>query len=195
MKTKTQKEEALRARMLTKAREKFFTLGIERVTMDELSKELRISKKTLYGIFPSKTSLLEAVVMSTIDGVNARLRVVMATKSGYEKKLAGILEIVQGVVRQASPVWLKDMAEIHADLFERLKKRRRRLVEECFEKLIMQAREENGVKWVVPEKTVVQLLVALFDTIVVPGKLLEMKMRPDEAIGIISQMIFKGLAA
>ena len=49
--------------IVAKASEKFVREGCRRVTMDDLSKELRISKRTLYETFANKEVLLEAVLM------------------------------------------------------------------------------------------------------------------------------------
>ena len=46
-----------------KASEKFVREGCRRVTMDDISKELRISKRTLYETFANKEVLLEAVLL------------------------------------------------------------------------------------------------------------------------------------
>ena len=42
----------------------FFKSGFYKITMDEIAKGLRISKKTIYKYFPSKKNLLEAIVNS-----------------------------------------------------------------------------------------------------------------------------------
>ena len=49
--------------IVAKASEKFVREGCRRVTMDDISKELRISKRTLYETFANKEVLLEAVLM------------------------------------------------------------------------------------------------------------------------------------
>jgi TetR/AcrR family transcriptional regulator, cholesterol catabolism regulator len=45
-------------RILLKATEMFFTLGIRSVTMDDIAKELGISKKTIYLNYPDKDELV-----------------------------------------------------------------------------------------------------------------------------------------
>jgi AcrR family transcriptional regulator len=49
--------------IVAKASEKFVREGCRRVTMDDISKELRISKRTLYETFANKEVLLEAVLI------------------------------------------------------------------------------------------------------------------------------------
>lgn len=52
----------LRKRILTKASETFFNLGIKAVTMDDIAQSLGISKKTLYGEFKNKETLVVEVM-------------------------------------------------------------------------------------------------------------------------------------
>ena len=52
----------LRERILTKASETFFSLGIKAVTMDDIANALGISKKTLYGEFKNKETLVIEVM-------------------------------------------------------------------------------------------------------------------------------------
>jgi len=59
--------------MIAAARREFFVHGFRRVSMDDLAAELRMSKKTLYASFPSKSSLVEAVLKAKFDDVEADL--------------------------------------------------------------------------------------------------------------------------
>ena len=64
----------IRAQILTKAREEFFTHGFSKVTTDELAVALGISKKTLYQHFSSKEELLQAAVYQLRDELEGFLK-------------------------------------------------------------------------------------------------------------------------
>ena len=49
----------MREKILRKATDLFLNLGFKSVTMDDLARELGISKKTIYAHFPNKTKLVE----------------------------------------------------------------------------------------------------------------------------------------
>jgi len=51
-----------KAEITEKARELFFKYGIKSVTMDDLSRELGMSKKTLYQYYSNKKEAVEAVI-------------------------------------------------------------------------------------------------------------------------------------
>ena len=50
----------IKQRIIEGAGELFFSRGIRRVTMDELARELGMSKRTIYENFNDKTEVLEA---------------------------------------------------------------------------------------------------------------------------------------
>ncbi|WP_133538013.1 TetR/AcrR family transcriptional regulator [Tenacibaculum caenipelagi] len=50
----------MKDKIIDKAGEMFLTLGFKSATMDDIAKELGVSKKTLYKYFPNKTALVDA---------------------------------------------------------------------------------------------------------------------------------------
>lgn len=62
----------MRAEIIDKAEGLFLTFGFKSITMDDIAKELSISKKTLYKFFSNKASLVDATTTSiqkTVDDV------------------------------------------------------------------------------------------------------------------------------
>ena len=69
----------MRDKIINKAGEMFLTLGFKSTTMDDIAKELGMSKKTLYKYFSNKTALVDASTESvhntsseTIDTVKSQ---------------------------------------------------------------------------------------------------------------------------
>lgn len=52
----------LKDKILATAMQLFWEHGLKRVSIDDICRELRVSKKTFYSIFESKSSLIEAVL-------------------------------------------------------------------------------------------------------------------------------------
>ncbi|REH56653.1 TetR family transcriptional regulator [Tenacibaculum gallaicum] len=69
----------MRDKIINKAGEMFLTLGFKSTTMDDIAKELGMSKKTLYKYFSNKTALVDAstesvhnTISETIDRVKSQ---------------------------------------------------------------------------------------------------------------------------
>ncbi len=52
----------MEAKILNKARQLYFSYGIKSITMEDISKGLGISKKTIYNYFDDKNAIIERVV-------------------------------------------------------------------------------------------------------------------------------------
>lgn len=65
----------MKEKILQKAAEKFLTLGVKSVTMDEIANDLGISKKTIYTHFSTKNKLVESTALYVFQeisqGINA----------------------------------------------------------------------------------------------------------------------------
>jgi AcrR family transcriptional regulator len=55
-------------RILNKARELFFSYGIRSVTMDDIAKEMGVSKKTIYQFYTDKNQIVEKVISELVAG-------------------------------------------------------------------------------------------------------------------------------
>ncbi len=62
----------LKERILTAAREYFFTNGFSKVTMEEFAHSMGMSKKTIYKFFPSKDDIVKAITREQLVTINNR---------------------------------------------------------------------------------------------------------------------------
>ena len=56
------------------AGELFFRLGIRSVSIDDICRELGMSKKTFYVFFESKDALIEQMLQANIDYIGSKLK-------------------------------------------------------------------------------------------------------------------------
>ncbi len=64
------RKEEIRTKILEKVEEKFFANGFKNVNLDEIAKELGISKRTIYEHFASKTELIEQMLIDKHNRFN-----------------------------------------------------------------------------------------------------------------------------
>ena len=57
----------VRDEIVARAEQLFMRIGVKSVTMDDISRELGISKKTLYQHFENKDNLIEAVISTHVN--------------------------------------------------------------------------------------------------------------------------------
>ncbi len=66
----TLSELELKERILTAAREYFFTNGFSKVTMEEFAQSMGMSKKTIYKFFPGKDDIVKAITREQLGAIH-----------------------------------------------------------------------------------------------------------------------------
>lgn len=106
--------------ILTKAVEFFIRYGFRSVTMDDLCRELGISKKTLYQYFPNKDALIEESIMHHgKDEAVACNRIFEQSRDAVEEFLL-ISRMNRDILREISPVAIYDLQKYHPDIWRRM---------------------------------------------------------------------------
>ena len=98
-----------RDRIAATAERIFFAAGFSRVLMDDLARELGMSKKTLYSHFSSKEDLLRAVLARRTREVERGLEAIVSTKETFPLKLGHLAQFLQSKLADVSPVFLGDI--------------------------------------------------------------------------------------
>jgi len=68
-----------RAHIIKTAGELFFRLGIRSVSIDDICRELGMSKKTFYVYFASKDELIEQMLRANVEHMEQKMRTTMET--------------------------------------------------------------------------------------------------------------------
>jgi AcrR family transcriptional regulator len=182
-----------RQRIVDAARVHFFSHGFRSVTMDDLAKELGISKKTLYAHFPGKFDLLEAVLAAKFAGVEAMLKkLTRARLRDFPVTLRELLAGTQRELNEIKPPFVRDMRQKTPDVFKVVERRRAALIQRYFGKFFVEGQQAGMVRKDVPAKLIIEILLALVQSIMNPPKMEELGMMPKEGFTGILKIILEG---
>jgi len=184
---------SVRQRIVGAARAHFFSHGFRSVTMDDLAEELGISKKTLYAHFPGKFDLLEAVLADKLKGVEATLKqVTHAHPDDFPATLRELLTGTQRELDEIKPPFVRDMRQKAPQVFQVIERRRASLFERYFGKLLVDGQRTGMVRKDVPAKLIIEILLAMVQSIMNPPKMEELGMMPKEGFAGILKIILEG---
>ena len=189
----SRKRDPNRQRIVDAARVHFFSHGFRSVTMDNLAQELGISKKTLYAHFPGKIDLLEAVLADKFAGVEATLKEV--TRAHPHDFPAALQELLAGTHRELDeikPPFVRDIRQKAPEVFKLVERRRAELIERYFGKFFVDGQRAGMVRKDVPAKLVIEILLAMVQSIMNPPKIEELGMMPKEGFAGILKIILEG---
>ncbi len=92
-------------------------LGIKAVSMDDLSKSLGMSKKTLYGHFTSKRDLIEKSILRHLSLEKQVIDEIHTRSVDAIDEMAQIAEHTVVHFRQISPVLIHDLQKFYKDIW------------------------------------------------------------------------------
>ena len=180
-------------RIVDAARVHFFNNGFRSVTMDDLAEELGISKKTLYAHFPGKFDLLEAVLADKLAGVEATLKeVTRAHPDDFPTTLRELLAGTQRELDEIKPPFVRDMRQKAPEVFKVVERRRAVLIERYFGKYFVEGQRAGMVRKDVPAKLIIEILLAMVQSIMNPPKMEELGMMPKEGFAGILKIVLEG---
>ena len=188
-----QKKSSIRQRIVDAARAHFFSHGFRSVTMDDLAEELGISKKTLYTYFPGKFDLLEAVLADKLRSVEETLNeVTRAHPDDFPATLRKILAGTQRELDEIKPPFVRDMRQKAPDVFKLVEHRRAALIQRYMGKFFVDGQRLGMVRKDVPAKLIIEILLAMVQSIMNPPKMEELGMMPKEGYAGILKVVLEG---
>ena len=190
---RSRKRDPHRQRIVDAARIHFFSHGFRSVTMDDLAEELGISKKTLYAHFPGKIDLLEAVLADKFASVEATLKEV--TRSHPHDFPAALQNLLAGTHRELDeikPPFVRDMRQKAPEVFKLVERRRAALIQRYFGRFFVEGQRAGMVHKDVPVKLIIEILLAMVQSIMNPPKMEELGMMPKEGFTGILKIVLEG---
>jgi AcrR family transcriptional regulator len=161
--------------------------------MDDLAEELGISKKTLYAHFPGKIDMLEAVLADKFASVEATMKeMTCARRHNFPATLHDLLAGTQRELDEIKPPFVRDMRQKAPHVFKVVERRRATLIERYFGKLFIDGQRAGMVRKDVPAKLMIEILLAMVQSIMNPPKMEELEMMPKEGFAGILKIVLEG---
>ncbi len=190
----TTKDRSTAERIVASARRHFLTHGFRHVTMDDLARELGMSKKTLYASFQSKTLLLEAVIVDKFRQVEQDLDSITAgCSSDVLASLQELLACMQQHTDEIKPPFVRDMQRESPERFKMVEVRRRNVIQRHFGKLLTAGRKVGIIRKDVPTNLILEILLSALQAIMNPPKIVEWGLTPKSGYSAIVTVIMEGV--
>lgn len=146
-------------KILKYSRNKFHREGFYKTSMDEISSELHISKKTIYKYFPSKEKLLEEICSGSSCEIMNRLDTITEGNENVVVKFVKILNFHSNFSRNISDKWIRDLS-IHApEIMKNIDEKKNNRINNVVEKLLEQGKKEKLI-----ENYPAKLIIRVFNT-------------------------------
>jgi AcrR family transcriptional regulator len=148
-----------RSKILEHSRKKFHAEGFYKTSMDEIAKDLHISKKTIYKHFPSKEELLRAITNDTTFIIKNKIVEIIEGDEDVVVKFVRLLNMHSNMTMNISDKWVRDLT-IHAPAIKiEIDEMKNDQVNKVFTKLLEQGKREKLI-----ENYPTPIIMASFDS-------------------------------
>lgn len=108
----------LKEKILTKCEELFLRYGIKSLTMDDIARELGISKKTLYKAVDNKADLIRQTIYSSVLNEKRDIENILENSSNPIEELLNIARHFMEMLRKMSPNTVYDLKKYYRESWE-----------------------------------------------------------------------------
>ncbi|MBE2227953.1 MAG: TetR/AcrR family transcriptional regulator [Ignavibacteria bacterium] len=179
-------------KVLNYAQERFFKEGFYKITMDEISKELSMSKSTLYKHFPSKMEMLDEAIFLLISGVKGRITSVIASGDNAVDKFITVIRVLTATITKFSDKFMSDLQHHAPQLWTKVDETRRKLLYENISKIIIQGQKEELIKKYPPE-LIITLITGGIRGVVNPQFLISTRFSYNDAVHYAFKILLNGI--
>ncbi len=160
--------------------------------MDELSKGLGISKKTIYKHFPSKDILVEQICTCTSEQITGTIDEIVDADKDVIWKFVKILNMYSNLTMNISGKWLRDL-QIHSPgEAAKIDERRRAKTIDILTKLLQQGKREKLIENF-PAPIIINAFTATIGSIMKPDFLMTNKLSVYQAFDGTFNFLLNGM--
>ncbi len=155
-------------RISTLALRRFLTEGYSNVPVDALSRELRISKKTLYEHFSSKEALFQYALEQYLESFQTDIERTVQGERAFHSKLERFLQDVHARLGWLEASALEDVSRNAPRVWDYLVTFRRDTVGRTLEVLLEEGKQEGVLRPDLAAPLTVELLLASLEALTRP---------------------------
>ncbi len=149
-----------------KVKDLFKKYGIKSVTMDDVSHELGISKKTLYEYFSDKSTLVKKVIDCEIELREKHFEeFVNLPESNAIMDMLSIYRIYRQVLKEHNPSFEYDLKKYYPDIFGELQKIKRKRIKESVLANLKKGKAEGFYRNDLDEEIIAKLYVLRIESL------------------------------
>ncbi|MBC7912757.1 MAG: TetR/AcrR family transcriptional regulator [Pyrinomonadaceae bacterium] len=121
----------LRERILTETDELFCKFGVKRITMDDIARQLGISKKTIYQHFKDKNELVYVLNQFMLEKQMKEMDTNTAKAKNAVEEVFLVVTHLQEMLSKINPMMFYDLQKYHPEVWNLFKNFRYEFMRDC----------------------------------------------------------------
>lgn len=184
--------ESMKERILARADERFLREGFARISVDDLTSDLSMSKKTFYKVFRSKEDLVEQLIMRALGSVALSLEKVMTGELTFPERIRAFMSIIPIIAHRVDSPLARDIQRHLPSVWSKVEEFRGKRMATYLTTVFQQGQAEGYIRSDVPIRLLVLAVIAAVQSIVRPMVLAEESFSTREAVAGIFSLFLHG---
>ena len=183
---------ATQDRVLAAGQEILLSQGLRSITTNEIARRARVSKKTLYAMFPNKDALVEAIVVSFMEENLGRWDAILERAGSAMDRILASLEFVSQFMPQIQSQLIDQVETIAPQLWETIDAIRLHRLQKL-KTLMEEAQAEGFLRADVDPEHWILLLTGTIRSVLTPKVLLRTGVPLMALLGSLKSIYYDGL--
>ena len=128
----------IKERVIAKAREQFFRYGVKSVTMDDIARELGISKKTIYQHFEDKDAIVHQLMMAEMANDKCEWDELDGSSNNVIEKIVKSMDIIRQAFAEINPSTFFDIKKYHPKTWQLFQDHKQNFIMESIRKELLE---------------------------------------------------------
>jgi TetR/AcrR family transcriptional regulator, cholesterol catabolism regulator len=125
---------AAKERILNSTREQFYRYGVKRITMDDIARQLGISKKTIYQEYKDKNALLNDLARIDMKHHADQIQLMAKTANNAVDEIVKTMKYMSATFSQINPTLFYDMQKYHIEAWKQYESFKSKCITEAVQK-------------------------------------------------------------
>lgn len=123
------------------------TQGLASLRMDDLARDLGVSKKTIYRVVDSKDALVEAFIQRFVIGIRQSMMTLVEDQSiPFEEKLPAYFEVISTSLQRLNSSMFIDLERFYPKLFDKVEQIRREIIPKMISRLLEEGQSHGRLR-------------------------------------------------
>jgi len=183
----------VREMIVSEARRLFYQYGFRKITMEEIASGLKMSKKTLYTLFPSKDVLIRAVIETILEPNLGKISELTRNEKTVAGFFAGSISVFHGLSQCISEPMMSDMRTM-PEIWREVEARRVNVLM-GLRGILERGKQSGEIRPDLDVELFVKVFIMIVNAVGNPAVMMELNLKPSELVDQIHGMLFRGVMA
>jgi AcrR family transcriptional regulator len=184
----------MRKRILDAAREQFFLYGFSRVTVEEISDKLGMSKKTIYKYFVNKDDIVRQVAFNTMNEIETSCRAMMEAQGlSFVDRLRKMMTMSAFEYSKMRRTLVEDLQKHAPNLWKEISEFRSKSITNHFGDLLSEGMERGIFRKDIDRDLILLIYNTTMENVIKPDILMQIPYSAAQVFESIVKIMFEGI--